>query len=248
MHIAYFDEVKYEAGRQPYYWLGGLIVQDTVVKQLEGEVDALAKECFQTSTLCRETEFHAAEIFHRKRNFKDWVDIEKRLAVLQRLATIVGRKNGIGRVYVRLEPAKMIAADQLDQRTFMFFVERVEGYLHSKQDIGLLIGDRESDKVSTVFAEALSHFREHGTSYAFGQNLERLIDTVHFTESHLSRMLQLADAYVWMLQLCHQNGESYPAKKLTKFIREETDVLSAAKYKIWPTNQSWIKVPSQTGG
>lgn len=242
MRIAYFDEVKYQPGSQPFYWLGGLIVDAGLVKELEAEVDALAKECFDTSTLGRDTEFHAAEIFHRKRNFKEWSDVDKRIAVIQRLASIVGREEGIGRVYVRLEPAKMIAEDNLDQKAFMFFVERVEGYLRIQQDIGILIGDRESDKVSTVFAEALSRYRENGTPYAYGKELERLIDTVHFTESHLSRMLQLADAYVWLLQLCQQNGETYPAKKLVQYVRDHTQVLSPHKYKVWPTDQSWAKV------
>lgn len=249
MLITYFDEVKYQLGSQPFYWLGGLIVDAAIVKELESEVDALAKQCFGTSALSRDTEFHAADIFHRKRNFKEWNKIDDRLAVLQRLAEIVGRVEGIGRVFARLEPAKMVAGDKLDQRAFMFFVERVEGYLRGKGDLGILIGDRESDKVSTVFAEELSLYREHGTPYAYGTQLKCLIDTVHFTESHLSRMLQLADAYIWLLQLCKQNSDAHPAKPLVEFVREKTDVLSAHKYKIWPTDQSWIKVPEgQEGG
>ncbi|MDO8206479.1 MAG: DUF3800 domain-containing protein [Gallionella sp.] len=249
MLITYFDEVKFQSGSQPFYWLGGLIVNAEIVKELESEVDVLAKQCFGSSKLSRDTEFHAAEIFHRKRNFKDWNKIEDRLDVLQRLAEIIGREEGIGRVFARLEPAKMIANDKLDQRAFMFFVERVEGYLRGKDDLGILIGDRESGKVSTVFAEVLSHYREHGTPYTFGKQLERLIDTVHFTESHLSRMLQLADAYVWFLQLCKQNSDAYPAKALVQYVREKTNVLSAHKYKIWPTEQSWSKVPAdQQGG
>jgi hypothetical protein len=242
MLLAYFDEVKFQAGTQPYYWLGGLIVDAQLIKQLEGEVDALARECFGTSTLGRGTEFHAAEIFHRKRNFKDWPDIGKRLSVLKRLASIIGRQEGIGRVYARLDPAKMIADDNLDQKAFMFFIERVEMYLGSKKDLGMLIGDRESEKVATVFAEALSRYREHGTSYAYGTNLERLIDTVHFTESHLSRMLQLADAYVWFLQLCAHNNGKYPGSELVEYARTKTDLLSPHRYKVWPTDQSWIKV------
>lgn len=241
MLITYFDEVKHQPGTQPFYWLGGLVVAASLVKELEAEVDELSKECFGTSTLCRDTEFHAAEIFHRKRNFKDWGDITKRLNVLQRLADILGRQEGIGRIYVRLEPAKMIAEENLDQKAFMFFVERVEKYLSNQNNLGILIGDRESDKVSTVFAESLSLYREHGTPYAYGQQLEHLIDTVHFTESHLSRMLQLADAYVWLLQLCKQNSEAYPAKALIQYVREKTNVLSVSKYKIWPTDNSWIK-------
>ena len=64
-----------------------------------------------------------------------------------------------------------------------------------------MIGDRENDKVSKKFAEILSKYRQEGTPYAFGTSLDNLVDTVHFTDSHHSRMLQLADFYVWALQL-----------------------------------------------
>jgi len=244
MLLAYFDEVKFQPGSQPYYWLGGLVVDAVLIKQLEAEVDALARDCFGTSTLGRHTELHAAEIFHRKRNFKDWPDIGKRLTVLKCLASIIGSQEGIGRIYARLDPAKMLADDHLDQKAFTFFIERVERYLRSKNDLGMLIGDRESEKVATVFAEALSRYREYGTSYAYGTSLQCLIDTVRFTESHLSRMLQLADAYVWFLQLCAHESKKLPAAELVAYVRDTTALLSPHRYKEWPTDQSWIKVPT----
>lgn len=242
MFLIYFDEVKYDPNSQPFYWLGGLVVDAQLVKELESEVDSLAKECFGDSTLNRDTEFHAAEIFHRKRNFKQWSEIDKRLSVLKRLASVIGRPDEIGRVYVRLEPARMVAEDNLDQKAFMFFIERVEMYLGSKKDLGMLIGDRENGKITTVFAESLSRYREHGTYYAYGKKLERLIDTVHFTESHLSRMLQLADVFVWLLQLCEKNSKEYPSSDLVQYVRAETNVLSVHRYKVWPTKNSLIQV------
>jgi hypothetical protein len=241
VQLIYFDEVKFQVAQQPFYWLGGLIIDADSVKSIESEVDALAKKCFGISTLRRETEFHAAEIFHRKRNFKDWSEIEKRLDVIRSLASIVGRSEGIGRVYARLDPNRMIEKEDVDQKAFVFFVERVEMYLRQKKDLGLLIGDRESESSASVFAETLSHFREHGTPYAYGGMLERLIDTVHFTESHLSRMLQLADAYVWLLQLCSRNAEAYPQCAIINFVRENTQLLRPHRYKEWPSANSWIK-------
>ena len=241
MQLVYFDEVKFYANTQPFYWLAGVIVNAESIKAIEHEVDALAKECFGISTLGRETEFHAADIFHRKHNFKSWVDIEKRMKILRSLASIVGREEGVGRVYVQLDPARMIG-DDADNKAFMFFLERVEMYLKATKDVGLLIGDRENAKLAGIFAETLSRFREDGTPYAFGRKLDRLIDTVHFTESHLSRMLQLADVYVWLLQLCNKNDTVYPQRDLIRFVREETELLRPHRYKIWPTEGSWIKV------
>ena len=54
--------MKYQPGKQPYQWLAGIIVDESLVRELEGQVGELAKECFGTATLGRETEFHAAEV------------------------------------------------------------------------------------------------------------------------------------------------------------------------------------------
>jgi hypothetical protein len=126
MLITYFDEVKYDAADQRYQWIGGITVEDRLVKELEDQVRTLAEECFGDGTLSRATEFHAVDIFHRKRNFKSWPDIPRRLNVLKRLAKIIDRPDEVLKVYVRLEPARMVATDDFDLRAFMFFVEKVD--------------------------------------------------------------------------------------------------------------------------
>lgn len=195
MLITYFDEVKYQQGSQPYYWLAGISASATTIWELESKVAELSQEYFGSPALTRDTEFHAAEIFHRKRNFKQWWDIGSRVQVINRLASILNEAEGVGKIYVRIDPSKMIA-DDYEQKAFIFFVERVEMHLNAHKQPGLLIGDRENEKVSGAFAETLSKYRFDGTPYQFGRKLEFLIDTVHFTDSHHSRMLQLADLYV----------------------------------------------------
>jgi Protein of unknown function (DUF3800) len=247
MRLIYFDEVKYQLEKQPYYWIGGIVATPEAVRRLEDAVSKLSKETFDIATLSKETEFHAAEIFHRKRNFKDWSDIEQRINVLVRLSDIFNAEEELAKIYVRIEPAKMISEDKLEDKAFMFFIEKVERYLRANKTPGMLIGDRENDLASKQFSETLSHYRENGTSYQFGIELTHLIDTVHFTNSHHSRMLQLADLYVWLLQLCkNSNSASHPQELITSHVKKNTDILSANKYKIWPTDQSWYKVSDST--
>ena len=75
--------------------------------------------------------------------------------------------------------------------------------LRDRKEYGILIGDFEKDQtVSRVIAK-LSGYRDNGTPYQFGRDIQRLIDSAHFSHSHHSRMLQLADCYTWFLQLCH---------------------------------------------
>lgn len=243
MRLIYFDEVKYQQGNQPFYWIGGIVVTPEAIWRLENAVGDLSKEIFGISTLSKETEFHASEIFHRKRNFKDWQDIDKRMGVIIRLSDILDAEDDLIKIYVRIEPAKMIAEIEIENKAFMFFVEKVEQYLRANKTPGMLIGDRENERVSKQFSETLSHYRAYGTSYQFGMELTHLLDTVHFTDSHHSRMLQLADLYVWLLQLCvNSTPDSYPRKIVVQHVRENTDILRPNKYKIWPTNQSWYQL------
>ncbi len=39
--ITYFDDVKYEQGRQPYQWLAGITVDAGIVRDLVRQVDGL---------------------------------------------------------------------------------------------------------------------------------------------------------------------------------------------------------------
>ena len=241
MLLAYFDEVKYQEGEQPYYWIGGIVATPEMVRDLEKAVNELSEECFNAATLSKDTEFHAKEVFHGKRNFNKWKNIEKRMNVLIRLADILNSQPGLAKIYARIEPAKIVTQISIEDTAFMFFVERVEQYLRSRGLPGMLIGDRENERVSKQFAENLSCYRRYGTNYEFGTELNNLIDTVHFTNSHHSRMLQLADLYVWLLQLSFNSspGKSYAHGLVINHVRENTSIFSPTKYKIWPTDRSW---------
>lgn len=240
MLITYFDEVKYAEGRQPYYWLGGISLSAENIYTLENQVNALARECFGNSALAKETEFHASDIYHRKANFKAWREPAKRVEVLKRLMAMLSEAKPL-KIYSRIEPARMIATD-IEHKAFMFFVERVEQCLRAAKQPGILIGDRENAKGAKIFTETLSHYRTQGTPYAYGRSLTHLIDTVHFTDSHHSRMLQLADLYVWSLQFCCNLSPDKYQSQLIGFIRYETDLLSPTAYKAWPTANSWVQV------
>ena len=238
--ITYFDEVKYQQGQQPYYWLGGLCTGADDIWSLESRVSDLAQSCFGTSTLSATTEFHAAEIFHRKRNFKNWPDVAARIDVIKKLIDIINDHGNVGRIYVRICPDLMLAEDY-ERKAFMFFVEKVESFLQDRKSPGILIGDRESDKISNDFSEVLSHWRNFGTEYHYGVKLNYLIDTVHFTDSHHSRMLQLADLYVWLLQLCDAPSTSHPKSLILDHVRANNRVVSPNRHKHWPTQQSWLR-------
>lgn len=240
MLITYFDEVKYKPREQPYYWIGGLTVSPESILTLENALGELSREFFGTSIVSEDTEFHAADIFHRKKHYRKFTDVGARIELLKRIAKIIDGDKGVAKIHVKIEIANMITDKDVEGKAFMFFVEKVEEYLRANKKQGIIIGDRENDTISKKFSKELSQYRENKTHYEFGRKLEKVIDTVHFTSSSLSRMLQLADTFVWILQLCANTDDDNRARNdVKKFIREETNLLSPTKYKHWPTEQSW---------
>ncbi len=241
MFLVYFDEVKYEEGKQPYYWICGIAATPEIVQRLEKAVTDLSRKCFRDGTSSRHTEFHASHIFHKKGNFRSF-DLEKRISIIVALADILDSESELAKICARIEPAHIKYPDKVDveNMAFMYFVEQVERHLDSQESHGMLIGDLENEKVSKKFAKALSRYREEGTDYQFSMKLNYLIDTVHFTKSHYSRMLQLADSYVWLLQLCtNQDPNRVPHQQVISHVQGKTSLLPPTKSKHWPTKYSW---------
>lgn len=241
-YLVYFDEVKPHGDAQPYFWVAGIVVPMKLVPELEEQVSALSLACFGDAGLSRATEFHAAKIYHRKDNFKSWPDRAKRIEVLCKLAKIIDRPSVIGKVYACIDPRLMTsdtANDNLYAHAFHHFTERVNTYLFKVDGKGLLIGDLDTAAITERSAAALSEYRRTGTPYQFGHRLGRFVDTVHFSPSHLSRMLQLADVHAWLRQ--YFRGTRSLDSDLARFVREETDLMWADRRKEWPTSQSWSK-------
>jgi hypothetical protein len=234
MQIAYFDEVKYSKSK-PYYWLGALIATPIQIRNLELKVNDLSEEIFGSRSLAKENEFHASHVFNGNGVFEDW-DWEKKFDLLSKLIEIINSENDVGKIYVRINVNELTHGSvDVETTAFMYLVERIESYLRVRSIPGLLIGDRESDHVSSKFAGDLSHYKECGTTWSFGRDIKNLIDTVHFTHSHHSRMIQLADAYVYFMQfLAAGDNKKAEKKQLIEYIRSLDNFTKVSKCKIWP--------------
>ena len=235
MLLTYFDEVKPEPQGQTYYWLGGLMVFPEVVPALEAELNAIARECFGNDAPTPETEFHATRICSGSKNFKSWRNPKERFEVLKRLLKVIDQPDGVFRVVVRLEVAKIDESWDTEALALMYLIERVNTFAKLKKTHALLIGDLDNEKAVNRAVRNLAEYRTQGTKYAYGRKIENVIDTVHFAHSHHSRMLQLADTYLWTKQLEHRTDQlSEHRQDLVNFIRKETDISWPHKYKYWP--------------
>lgn len=238
MRLIYFDEVKYHPEKQPKHWIGALSIDSQSISELEERLNRVAEEFFGTRQLTRENEFHAVDMVHGKAQFKGR-SIEDRLNALEKILEIASSAN-VRRISVSVCPDKMVVPSTAAQKAFVFLVEKADLDLSKAKDSGILVGDLDSEYADSSVSN-LSMFRSEGTPYHFGRSIDRIIDTVYFIPSHHSRLVQLADAYAYSLQLFNSppDNDNYPKGRLRKFIREKTDLFWAHSYKDWPTAESW---------
>ncbi len=234
MKLIFFDEAKNDE-KYPHYHIGGVCIDEEHLRAIEERINAVATTAFGHAALVRGTELHAAEIYHRKKNFKYWRDFSARIKLIDEMVQILSTPE-VMLIDVQINAAKLWGSQSPEQVAFMFFCERSNDLCKAHRSVGMLIGDRESDRIAERYAVSLSEYRADGTNFEFGRNIGNLVDSVHFTHSHLSRFLQLADVYTWLLQFRNRNRGSTNLRHQAIFdiwARLNID-LSPSKYKEWP--------------
>lgn len=234
MKLIFFDESKNDE-TYPSYHIGAVCIDEEFLGPIENKVNAVAEAAFGTSTLKPTTELHAAEIYHRKKSFKEWNDFDKRIDIIVQMARILSEEE-VRLIDVQVNCALLYANQVPEEISFMFLCERVNDLVAARKSLGMLIGDRESDHLAARLSTTLSAYRARGTDFAFGRNIRNLVDSVHCTHSHLSRFLQLADVYTWILQFRNRNrGSSNPRHlAMLNALRQDGIDLTPSKYKEWP--------------
>ncbi|MGJ0485248.1 MAG: DUF3800 domain-containing protein [Methylomicrobium sp.] len=129
--------------------------------------------------------------------------------------------------------------DDYQDMAFMFFIEKVNILMKALKSKALLIIDHDKDMVSSNVT-SLSTYKEHGTKYQFGSDIEHIVDTIHHTHSHHSRLIQMADIYTYTMALKSKQGIGFPRADILQYSKENTNLTFPSKYKYWPTDQSWL--------
>ncbi|PQA77951.1 DUF3800 domain-containing protein [Rhodoferax sp. TS-BS-61-7] len=234
MQLIFFDEAK-DDDDYPVYHIGGVCIDEADIADVETRISQLAEKSFDNSVLGRDTEFHAAEIFHRKAHFKTWNDFGVRLDLLKEFVGILSLKQ-VSLIDIQINKAKLHDTQSSSDIAFMFLCERSNQLMRARGKMGMLIGDRDTDSSAARCATSLSSYRVNGTDFQYGQKITNLVDSVHFTHSHLSRFLQLADVYTWLKQFRHRNTDSKNERHQALFniLNDKHADLGPSKYKEWP--------------
>lgn len=218
--------------------MGGIGVSPERIPEIEELVNTISQEVFGSSLLKKETEFHGIEICRGNGLFKG-VDFEIRLDILQRLLAILARDD-IFRIHVEIRPANIVYSTKpIDEIAFMYLTEQFNSLLQDQQTIGMMFGDYDEPAIGTSVA-SLSRFRKGGTDWSRSKEIDRIIDTVHFAQSHHSRMIQLADIFLYCLQFLFGDNTSHWRRSIYEIIRE-SNIAHCAKSRTWPVERIWYR-------
>lgn len=237
MYLAYFDENKYSADN-PFFLIGGLLISDKRVLDFERILSRIQYNFFGTDLLTKQTEIHGKDVFHGKGNCTGR-GLEARVELFRDISTFL-EKNEV--------PIRMVCIDVQKHREkyyyaepeyrlgLMLFLERLCDFLDTVNDLGLVFGDYEKDEVAKSILD-FSQFKHEGkTPMYYGRPLGRLVDTIHFAQSHHSRFLQVADVIVYMAGR-YENGVCTSEKWHDTRVREIWEELKASvdiRIQRWP--------------
>lgn len=236
MLLTYFDEIKPNPPAQEWFLIGGITLPAAEALSIERELDELALNFFGTAVLAKDNEFHGRDIFHGKAGCKGR-SVDDRLRLFRALLDVLDRP-GISKHVVKIHVPRHRARYRYPMPEYnlglMFLVELVDDHLERAGTHGMLFGDYERDQADNSII-SLSEFRQQGTHFTFGRPIGNLIDTLYFAKSHHSRFIQLADVFMYLVQLEHyHDGQNRLRVELVDDLRSRLHVLRDATVKTWP--------------
>jgi hypothetical protein len=230
MYVTYFDEVKaIPENGQDRYWVGGICVPMQEIGKIEAKLNDLSQDVFGTKELSEATEFHATAIYFGKFPTRNW-KMSKRLEILDSLYEILTECDAIKRVYASINSKKLYAPEKAGEYAFAHFCERTQ-MLVGKKGTTMLIGDMDAHKNAQTIKE-FSQYRIEGTPWEYGIKINSIVDCVHFAHSHHSRMIQLADFYLFVASHNASGRSGDMAIEFDKILNKAD--CYAHRYKWWP--------------
>lgn len=238
MLLLYYDEVKYDPPKQKSYWLGGICLPHEIAPEIETLVSDIAEKAFGSRILAKETEFHGIDLCRGKGNLKG-KPFEDRMEYLSSLIDILSRED-IHLVKVKINPENIThSAKQPADIAFMFLVETAEELFQREGQLGMMFGDYDEPVIGSSVAQ-LSQFRKGGTGWERAKEINSIIDTVHFAKSHHSRLIQLADIYLYCCQFM-MGDNSAPWRAAIARTIVSGDIYWRSVGRDWPSEARWYR-------
>lgn len=192
MHLLYLDDAGSAKNTdERYLVLGGISIFEAQAHWFTQEMDILAATVDASNP--QDVEFHASEIFSRKKHPWNKMSKEEAQGVIKAVLNILKRSYGSARAFAcAVHKASYIGFDPVEL-AFEDLCSRFDLFLHrlAKQgdrQRGIIILDESTQE--TTLQRMSREFRTLGTRWG---NIHSLAETPLFVDSRASRLIQLAD-------------------------------------------------------
>ena len=208
MRLFYLDENKH-SDAAPDFLIGGILIPGDAARTLDGQLRQIQKSALGTALLDKARELHGKDVFHGKGNFKGR-PLAERMDVLRNVDEFIV-DNGVVVRRVRIDVPEHRRRYRFPEPAYrlglMLALERACDVLDAERDDGLVFADYEQDEITRSVLDFSLHQARGKTPMSHGRSLERLVDTIYFTQSHHSRFLQVADIVVFLAQRYGRLGQ-----------------------------------------
>jgi DNA-binding transcriptional ArsR family regulator len=238
MYFCYIDESGNTGNNlvdphQPLLVLTGLLVPPDRIKEIENAVRDLGFQYFGAESRNTDFEFHGDALYQgnrkRDRYFKK-LPLAKRLEILSALVEIVLGEPTVKIGYVSIEKSKYYATPHIQQTAFSLLTEKLEEHLKGHLDSYCLLIADEQDEIEQKLIDDLDHFKQHGTSFGYKSvTIDRIIDSVHFVQSHNNYLMQLADVLCYVTR----RGKEANNKLFRRYMDDEIREKDSISFQEW---------------
>lgn len=211
MHILYLDDSGSPLDqKQQYFVLGGMSIYESQIKWLTKKMDALACDIWPEEPA--NVEFHASEIFSRRKN--PWQQMTRDEAcgvIISVLRIFADDTNNGARAFACAAQKSYLLRNNKEPVTATFedLCSRFDMYLkrlNAKGDrqSGLLVLDKSRQE--STMQKMVRHFQNFGTQWQ--STIRNLSDVPFFVDSRMSRMVQLADHIAYAVFRRYSHGDT----------------------------------------
>lgn len=200
MRFAYMDETGNTGRRcddpnQPIHLILSLVVDESQIASVHDHIRRVARD--RCAAICGspEFEFHGQDLFSARGCFQGvppgeriqiYEDVLAGIALAEADVIVRGvEKPGLRRRYADPFHPHDIA--------LMFTIESIERMARDRDCRVLLVAD-EAKEVEDTALRDLANYQELGTTWGWNtEQIDQIVDTIHFVPSHSNAAIQLAD-------------------------------------------------------
>lgn len=224
MKIFYLDE-SWNTGNdldnldQPIHFINGIWIDCEDIPKIEKDIRGLEFN-FLPYSKNFDFEFHGIEISGGKKYFKHF-NIEDRLKLFESLMNIFKKydikffSQWINKQYLKKRYDNPYHPHHL---SFMYIIEKIDIYLEENNDKGLIIMDKNLENEQNII-DNFQEYKNNWTPFGFRRNITSLIDTVYYTDSYNSHIMQLSDV-IWYIYSVYKTSEYLWNIKGSNYVRK----------------------------